>query len=1076
MTIVTINPVTDGDDVGFDLNGVGYYTTSSNGFWYGNNGGSTALTGAVRFPSTGVPQGATITSATLSMPSGSVIGPGPFSAWRGEKVAAPGAFSSGSLPSSRISANPTTADAEITSANYQSVDVTSIVQELVDQASFGGTIALIVYDAGSATGRITSSSGMPLSDFELEIDYTAASGTTYTTSSAGITAASGTGSAAATFESGAGGGPSVKVQHLTPTDFTSSGGTISISAVASLTSAIALNINSRYVGGGPDADASSVRVEDIALGVKLTATDTVTVERESASSFDSRASVAVIECLDTSGANGWIVRDRRSVSLTTADSESFTPSGIVDADKVIPFITGVRHNASGNTFEQLSASATINRSTGEVTVNGRAGSGNAVIEITTVEFTGSNWSVHYGTATDSGDTGTITLSGSVSDWGNAWIIHQFYKSTGSNVAIADVAPTYVPGTGLDEVDWAFDANHDGNAGQTHVAYVLENADMTVTRFSDTDDSAGNVNVDITSAGLTRTDKAIVWVSSSTSGGGTAHARGLRNAQLTSTTNAQHWAHRSGNTMDIRLQVVEFPDTASGGTTYTASSAGISAGSGTGSAAAAFDGSFTAASAGITSASGVGSAAASFAGSFSAASSGVQSSSGMGSASAAFSGAFTAAGGGLRMAAAVGAAAAAFTGAFEVGAGGLTSTAQTGSAQTSFKGAFEASASGLTSTAQTGGAAASFAGAFDAAAGGIKAQAGVGSAGADLTGAFEGSAGGVSGASGTGSASAVFLAEGSVTSRGISASTGTGSAPATLTGAFVAAASGVSAASGLGSAPATFTLEGSVAASGIQASSATGSASASFAGAFTVSSSGLVLASGVGSAPAMFDVGSATYTASAIGIVAGARVGSAGTEFTGAFEVSARGLLVASFVGLRGAVFHGVVPQPTPPFRTHSVAPVRRVVAIPAKPRSIAISRQARSVYVPSEPRAVSIPAEPRAVSIPAKVRAVSIAADPRVIHIEKGCKAMKKWPYKDPDAKLDHEIYWEKWLEGDSISESSWYVPAGLTLEAQSNTETTTKIWLSGGAIGETYQITNRITTATGRVDERTVRLHVAER
>lgn len=84
---------------------------------------------------------------------------------------------------------------------------------------------------------------------------------------------------------------------------------------------------------------------------------------------------------------------------------------------------------------------------------------------------------------------------------------------------------------------------------------------------------------------------------------------------------------------------------------------------------------------------------------------------------------------------------------------------------------------------------------------------------------------------------------------------------------------------------------------------------------------------------------------------------------------------------------------------------------------------------------------------------------------------------KDPDAVLPYKIDWTAWLAGDTLSTSAWTVPAGLT-NVSDTTEagSTTVVTLSGGTPGQTYVVTNRITTADGRTDDRSFRLRIAER
>ena len=84
---------------------------------------------------------------------------------------------------------------------------------------------------------------------------------------------------------------------------------------------------------------------------------------------------------------------------------------------------------------------------------------------------------------------------------------------------------------------------------------------------------------------------------------------------------------------------------------------------------------------------------------------------------------------------------------------------------------------------------------------------------------------------------------------------------------------------------------------------------------------------------------------------------------------------------------------------------------------------------------------------------------------------------KDPNAVLDYAVDWSKWLAGDQISDSSWSVsdPA-LEISDQANTATQATVWLSGGAVGTSYTVTNKITTQAGRIDERSFIVQVQDR
>lgn len=85
---------------------------------------------------------------------------------------------------------------------------------------------------------------------------------------------------------------------------------------------------------------------------------------------------------------------------------------------------------------------------------------------------------------------------------------------------------------------------------------------------------------------------------------------------------------------------------------------------------------------------------------------------------------------------------------------------------------------------------------------------------------------------------------------------------------------------------------------------------------------------------------------------------------------------------------------------------------------------------------------------------------------------------KDPDATLDYRADWTLWLDGDTIATSSWIVPAGLTNEAEAiNAENTVAIvWLSGGTLGQKYEVINRIVTNAGRTDDRTLTIRIRQK
>jgi len=76
---------------------------------------------------------------------------------------------------------------------------------------------------------------------------------------------------------------------------------------------------------------------------------------------------------------------------------------------------------------------------------------------------------------------------------------------------------------------------------------------------------------------------------------------------------------------------------------------------------------------------------------------------------------------------------------------------------------------------------------------------------------------------------------------------------------------------------------------------------------------------------------------------------------------------------------------------------------------------------------------------------------------------------KDPEANLDYAIDWSEWLTEDILIDSQWYAEDGLVIGSDSHTDTIATVWLSGGTHPNKYDVTNKIITAGGRIDERTI-------
>ncbi len=102
-----------------------------------------------------------------------------------------------------------------------------------------------------------------------------------------------------------------------------------------------------------------------------------------------------------------------------------------------------------------------------------------------------------------------------------------------------------------------------------------------------------------------------------------------------------------------------------------------------------------------------------------------------------------------------------------------------------------------------------------------------------------------------------------------------------------------------------------------------------------------------------------------------------------------------------------------------------------------------------------------------------------------------KWPFKDPDETLDYSVDWSRFLNDEIINSVQWYVSDadgvktaiavtetvnGLTLGAQSNTNTVATVRWVAGTANTTYKVTCAITYNTNLVAERVIQLPVKER
>lgn len=77
---------------------------------------------------------------------------------------------------------------------------------------------------------------------------------------------------------------------------------------------------------------------------------------------------------------------------------------------------------------------------------------------------------------------------------------------------------------------------------------------------------------------------------------------------------------------------------------------------------------------------------------------------------------------------------------------------------------------------------------------------------------------------------------------------------------------------------------------------------------------------------------------------------------------------------------------------------------------------------------------------------------------------------------LDYSIDWDRVLVGlETLSSADWTVPAPLTSDNPSILGTLTTIFLAGGVVGRTYEISCEVTTSAPRTFERAFKLKIVE-
>lgn len=357
--------------------------------------------------------------------------------------------------------------------------------------------------------------------------------------------------------------------------------TFTITAVPSLTGAFVRIVGNTIKGSaGQTNSTGNMTPANLGCAAQLSATDTVTFYKQNANTV--KMMIEVWSYVGAaSGPYEFIVRGRGSIGLPNGlSSASTTVGGISDRNRVIPIYQGFQTTEGSNgDYEACTLALHINASNQAVFSRNNTGAGSTIVPYyAAVEFTGSTWTVGHGVDSSHDTMGTggkqVTLNtdstgvgGSTFDvvsWSNAMILEASMEGDGGGeTGLADCMLVVDPATVSTQVDIRFGDNNARNDGTCYI-HVLQCDDMVVNRYESNNHSENNggatYGTDITVSGVnssTPLNELAVEAFVSTTGTGTAWARGVLHFLLTSYNTVRNYVHRQGNNVMVRIGVADF---------------------------------------------------------------------------------------------------------------------------------------------------------------------------------------------------------------------------------------------------------------------------------------------------------------------------------------------------------------------------------------------------------------------------------------------------------------------------------------------------------------------------------------
>jgi hypothetical protein len=375
-------------------------------------------------------------------------------------------------------------------------------------------------------------------------------------------------------------GYDVKVQRNI-TDFGASEDSlaVNIDSVSATSSAFARLTDVVMKSGGLSAGSTATKNnDDVGASILLTATNQITVYRESTGeNADYRTAWEVWEYTGSpGGANEFIVRYQDHITMASGQQDQ-TVSGISNINNCVPFVTGIRNTGVSVDFDDMTVTAEMYESEGTnyVRLKREGTGGTTYVSVAVVEFTGSNWTVqnnisHKFSAAAANETETIN---NVSDWTKAFIISSYRTGNGEEGLEEQGWNTWPKDS--DEIYFRLRTGADNVSTKNYyvIANVIQNSELTVQHIdsitgSGTEHEAGSASpqtINETINTVASTTATGLFSTHDCTGSATAFPRPMWNYFLTEDDNVEYWRGYHGQPGDWALQVIQFPEATSSGT-------------------------------------------------------------------------------------------------------------------------------------------------------------------------------------------------------------------------------------------------------------------------------------------------------------------------------------------------------------------------------------------------------------------------------------------------------------------------------------------------------------------------------